>query len=217
MKMVFVLLFIGFFGIISNTQAKPLLYTFEGNVVESWDTAGAIQAAGITNGEKVCYTLLVDLDKQASITRNSGDILTYSDRSTIDYFYADLLSGSLIDEISGGRFNDPLDYAEYNFGNSTTANVRTAIQVGSDNNWIVVYADMIFPEWTVGTLVNGVEVAYSQTKSSTYRAELTLTSISKAGSVPEPSSIFLIGCGLACVIFIQYFSFDSARLNNTIR
>jgi hypothetical protein len=209
MKMEFLYLFISFLGTIGNTQAKPLSYTFEGYISELWDTAGAIQAAGITNGDKVRYTLLVDLDKQASLARNSGVVLTHSDRSTIGLFYADLVSGSLIEEIGGGRFNGPLDYAEYNFGNSTTANVWTAIQVGSDNNWILAYAYRIFSKWTVGTLVNGVDVDYSQTKSSAYHAELTLTSISKASSFPDPSSLFLLGCGPACIMYIQNISFLS--------
>lgn len=135
MKRVLLLLFIGFFGIIGRTQAKPLLYTFEGYNSETLDTAGAIEAAGITKGGEVSYTLRVDPDKQASLGRYSGSVLTHSDAPTIDYFHA----------------------------------------------------------------------------------ELTLTSISKAGSVPEPSALFLLGCGPACITLIRKMPFATARQRIDIR
>lgn len=58
MKNLFLLLFIGFFGTIGSTQAKPLLYRFEGYITESWDTAGSSVMVLLQMYGLQCITLI---------------------------------------------------------------------------------------------------------------------------------------------------------------
>jgi len=54
----------------------------------------------------------------AEITLNDGTVVTYDDaywsngNIEIDHFYAELISGSIIDEVGGGYWNGPLDRAD---------------------------------------------------------------------------------------------------------
>lgn len=193
-------LLIGLFGLVGSAQAVPMYYTFEGTITNTNDSAGALAAAGLSSGDSVSYTFLVDKELQGTIIRNDGSKIIFPDTPSSDYFYCDLVSGSLIDEINGGYFNAPNHYAEkYLAIESTISSPYSSLSSGPNDNFIRVYSYAIdFSDWVVGTAITGLEGAYNSVgASSSYYSALTLTSITDATTtVPEPSTLILFGTGL---------------------
>ena len=94
---------------------NKMYYTFEGTITTINDLAGAIAAVGLEIGSPVTYTIVMDLDAQGSTTYNNGNVTPKIDTAEKDYFYTDFISGTVIEPINGGYFNEPGSVAEYNF------------------------------------------------------------------------------------------------------
>jgi hypothetical protein len=194
-------------GLVGNIQAAPLYYTFEGAIFLIEDSAGAIAAAdGLGIGSSVSYTFLVDMELQGSGTTHSGSVETLADTPTSNFFFADFISGSMIDEVNGGRYNAPSDIAEYNVGaERVTSRMLGHLAGGSEDALITINSyDINFSNWVVGTSVTGAERVFDDIGyMSGIGSNLTLTSISGVSSVPEPASIILLGAGLAGLGFTR--------------
>jgi hypothetical protein len=192
------LFLVGSLGFAGSVQATPQYYTFEGPISFIVDAAGA--AADLAWGDSVNYTFLVDRDRQGTFTTNDGIVHTYNDFSKVDFFYSELVSGSKIDEVNGGSRNLPQNTADYHYGYELTDSKDYGYLIGgSDDNYIQVFGNLDITDWVIGSVLQGREYAYDNLGrlSYYYAPFLTLTSISAAASVPEPSTLILLGAGLA--------------------
>lgn len=157
-----------YLGLAGNTQSAPLYYSFDGTIGLITDDLGIIADAGLSLGSSISYTILVDTERLATATRVDGSVHTYPDTTPdYDYFFADLISGSEIDEVDGGSHNETFSVTEWNIGNDLYNSTVALLNVGSqDNNIMVHSAYQNFNEWDIGSEVFGVESAYGLNCSS---------------------------------------------------
>lgn len=189
---------ISFFALVGSAQAVPMIYTFEGTVTQINDTWGILSAQGVSLGDSVAYTFLVDTELSATSTLNDGSVLTTADLSIRDYFYSDLLGDGMVDEVDGGIYNAPNHVAEYNVGFTELNYALTQFSGGSQDNYVSVTSYTNFSDMIAGLAnVRGYEHARDNLGyPGSFYSTMTLTSIIEATSVPEPSAILLLGIGL---------------------
>lgn len=181
-----------------SAQATPLTYTFEGQISRIYDSAGILSAQGVSLGDSVVYTFLVDTDLSATHTLVDGSVYTYPDLPIRDYFFADLVGDGLVDEVNGGIYNAPFHVAEYNRGFTDLNHGLTSFVGGSNDNYVSVSSNNTFADMIAGlTNVLGYEHARDNLgNAGSFYADMTLTSVTDATSVPEPSSILLLAIGI---------------------
>jgi len=191
------------FGTVS---ASPMYYTFTGKVSQSFGSSN------IAANTDVVYVFLLDFMVNGSVTRNDGAVVTLGDHTSsnaqLSHFYADYISGSLLDPIDGGSNNNDADAAEINFGqqvdffDNTTGVDSTSIQGGSANDPIKIQTNSLFSDWFIGLAFAGDERAYSSTGlSGIVGFNLNLTAISVEApplpsAIPVPAAIWLFGTAL---------------------
>ncbi|MEW8143458.1 MAG: hypothetical protein AB2754_20005 [Candidatus Thiodiazotropha endolucinida] len=193
---------------ISGSTGAASIYSFNGNVTSIDDGTGIIGATGLAIGDSVTYEFLVDTNLPGTITRNNGDTVIQLDPpnfSNLDYFYADLISGSIIDEIDGGSYNNSNDVAEYNYGWENITDIDEGLLIGgSRDNHVVVRAPLDFSDWTIGLSLVGYERAYGQNFiNSDAIYSLELTSITPA-PIPLPAAAWLFGSGVMGLLGFNY-------------
>ncbi|MEW8413609.1 MAG: hypothetical protein AB2728_10890 [Candidatus Thiodiazotropha sp.] len=182
--------------------AAPFRYTFSGNVTNISDGAGAAATAGITTGGAISYTFLVDRDQPGTYTRNNGSTFILTDTLNTDFFYDDLLSGSVIDEVNGGFFTSPTSIAEYNRGYNSLNTNYSQLLGGSNNNFVQITSSLDFDLWGVGQYVQGMEAAWSNSGAITIvNSNLRLSSITP---VPIPAAAWLFATGLLGLLGFNY-------------
>lgn len=206
---------------LSIAQAIPQYYTFEGTATSVFDDSGLIASqfgVDFGLGSAVNYTFLIDLDADGSYTQNDGTVVTHTDYTETDgstysyfndFFYTDFVSGHYISTENGFHNNpsssgyQPSNISEYNFGLSGVNNYG-----GQDYGYILGNSQSTYTKihhfaytpssWTVGTAVFGIAQVWDgwggNEKFSEITTDLTLTSIT---AVPEPSTLLLLGIGLA--------------------
>ncbi len=183
-----------------QAQAGPMYYTFEGTVSSFSDGAGAIAAqmpSVFDPGATVTYTVILDFTADGTMTYNDTSMFPFPD-GIYDYFYADAYSGDYLSEVGGGYYNADAYVAEYNLGQESTAYGQ--IYLNSDDEKMLINSPSIpFSSLTVGaTGISGTNYAYNANggQSAIY-SNLTLMSITATNaSVPEPSTLLLLGSGL---------------------
>ncbi|MBT2971354.1 MAG: hypothetical protein B6D72_09420 [gamma proteobacterium symbiont of Ctena orbiculata] len=205
MKKLLGFIFIVFFGITTSTFAAPFTYTFSGTISHILDDAGAAAVAGISVGDSVSYTFLIDRARDPIEMYYDGSLnpnLIDSPPSR-DYFYVDLLSGSLIDEVNGGSFDSAGDIAVYKEGLEldSPAGQGVIFLTGSDDNFIRLEGGLDL--WTIGSIVNVEETAFDENVfyTTVTSQNLTLTNIS---AVPVPAAVWLFGTGLLGIFGFNY-------------
>ncbi len=197
----------------STSYGKPMLYTFTGTVTSGWDDAGIVQNTYGTSdltGNPVEYLVLIDPTANATVTYNDGTIETWDDIPanlglgfTVDHFFADFVSGSLIDEEVGGAKNAPDDAAEFNVGASLDYADSTpdssSLLLESDDEVTQFSTQGLFADWIIGQRFFGSERAFGPSDGfwSEIQSDLVLTDISSAVSpVPIPAAVWLFGTAL---------------------
>jgi len=199
----------------SVASASPLYYTFTGSVWIVGDNANIItNTYGDLNdfiaNTVVEYTFLVDTSAQGEFHYNNSvfdhfAVDSSSPELSVDTFYTDLISGSLIDELNGGYRNSDGDIRETNRGfyadyHPGTHNDQYQLVGGSGDNPINIFS-VGLPTLALGSLWLGLEDAYDQNGlNSSYYSNLELSRISDVypsiSAVPLPAAIWLFGTAL---------------------
>ena len=197
----------------SASHGMPMQYTFTGTITTVWDDAGIVQDTfGTTalTGNPVEYVVLIDPTSNATVTYNDGTIETWDDINadlglgfTIDHFFADFVSGSLIDKKDGGALNAPDDAAEFNVGASIDEADPTPdssnLLLESDNEVTQLSTGGLFADWIIGQSFSGSERAFGSSPDiwSEIQSDLVLSDISSAvPAVPLPAAVWLFGTAL---------------------
>ena len=171
----------------SAAYAEPMYYTFQGNITHVDNHYGLIDP-GISVGDPVSYTFLLDFARKGEFTRNNGENVIVEDDVTYDYFYTDYISGSAFGVYSdGGRYNGPYDYAEMNFGYNSVPYSGMIYGNEEDNHLHIGGDDFYHGMTSSGPLVAGNWVYNAGGFSSGIYASVVV--------VPEPATIWLFGSG----------------------
>lgn len=189
----------------STANATSYYYTFEGLMGANYDGAGIIADLGGPSAiGPLEFVVRIDFDDTASYTLNNGNVLYYADSGLSDFSYAEYVSGTALQEKNGGYYNGPTQIGEYNIIYENLTNNYSEIVVGSADAGLKLYTYNgynhpyeLVENWGVGDQVLAFTWAYSNNgQYSSYNSNVMLTSISIV-DVPEPSTLFLLGSGLA--------------------
>jgi len=180
----------------SIASAAIQFYTFTGAVSSS-------EVASVSVGTATSYTFAIDFSGSAVSFSNGYAPVYETDNDYSDYSYASFYSGSNHSTPLGGGFYDPLSpgyVTDTNILqqllNSTTVNIYS----GSSNDSLRLYTNSP-SSFAIGAAWTGSELSLHSAGRSTVYSALTLTSISSVSPVPEPSTLFMFGAGLAFLGF----------------
>jgi hypothetical protein len=209
----FVFLIISFlFCLISEADASPMYYTFQGTVTSINDGAGMIENAGIEISDPVTYTFLIDLEAGGTYETYDGTTVRVSDNSMFNYFYTDYVSGTALGKAEGGFYNNPSDVAEYNYGYEYNNRFHAGLLGGSLNNMLSIskfYSSV--SEWSATTLgLSSTNEAFNSVGlRSVLLADLNLVEISAtspahvSSQVQIPSTFLLAATGLGILGLVR--------------
>lgn len=163
-------------------------YTFEGSITELVsDGGGVIASQGYQVGDHVSAKFAVDFLSQGKMTLNSGEIVIPKDpQMTNDvhsYFYAKLLSGTRMPELSGGMNNGPNDVQLYEMGYNESGPTGNSgvLEGGSGDSSLVIMknsqVDANVQNWAIGEHFKGILYSCSNQNCSLVWADVVLTAI----------------------------------------
>jgi hypothetical protein len=185
-----------------DANSATVKYTFSGTVESIRDNFGnddgvLTAADGITIdnsktsvsvGDAVQYVFLVDFEEDGFYEVQDGSIVTLTDSATRDYFFTDLVSGSLI-STEPSVASKTGETMEYNYGFETSSSSR--LITDSVIDLTTLYLDAILlSELEVGNSAEVAETALITAGfTASVRSALTLTDITQ---VPIPASAWLL-------------------------
>jgi hypothetical protein len=213
---------IGFimFSQFGSAQAIPLYYTFEGTVATYpiSDDAGFMEDIGLTEGDSVSYTFMVDSSRQGTYRNESGDLVEDQDRVYVgsqsgggpvtnfifhDSFYVELVESSVFDLVQNlypDQGNDEpwtgSGYANTSYRNGVVepgfgevSLSGSSASIGSSS--LYIYGDMA--SWQVGNTVSADNVTELNglypDGGSRFRSDLVLSAISTINPTDVATSL----------------------------
>jgi len=174
--------------VFNPAHAVPVYYTFEGtlnSISGGTDAVSTAASNGLNIGDAVSYTLLVDLDLGG--TYESGGSTVSAD-PTLSSFYVDYIGGDAI----GLNYGD----GERNYG-YFDATFNNTFLLSDSALYLTVFGPI--DSWGIGQSSSFTNFWGEPTSANFLSGALALTSISDTNpyaSVPEPSSLLLLGLGL---------------------
>lgn len=189
------------------------IYSFSGTISRlDFDGAGILGSENVQPGDSVSVSYYVDFNRSGYYLLNNGTMEVLEDaplgnvHST--YFYSELISGTLFEEVNGGWHNRPEDINRYFAGwNRFDPTGHSALLQGgtADSFFTVRYENFATPlyvqDWSVGTELQGVIGAWSDQDWSFASADMRLDSITP---VPEPRMALMAATTAAILLGIRF-------------
>jgi hypothetical protein len=151
-------------------------YTFEGPIISLDDNSGVLSPTGLTAGDKIRYTFLINRNIEGTRTEIDGSRYVYDNDRLRVYFYTELVNGSKI-----YRLNQSISHMEdsiitYNRGFESDR--RFDLLSGSNKHYVNIWGSSINIGPDSMTL-HGLECLYDKNRSrSVISSKLSLISIS---------------------------------------
>ncbi len=180
--------------LVGPSQAAFYVYTFQGTISSINLDNGGLIGTNYQVGDSVEYKVAIDFDADGYIKNaNLTDPTIQSDTATLDRFYADFISGDII---QGDDNFQGAEVEEYNFGNNYLNADQGAIYVGTYNSYLTIYDLQDVVDWEEGestfdAYTLGYNTSNEQSKFTIFN--MTLTDITP---VPVPGAIWLLCSGL---------------------
>lgn len=169
----------------TSSLAAPMFYTIEGIIDNFYSQTESANDYGIElNSTTMTYLFMVDNVQQGQYIIN-GTTTTFSDTSTKDYYYSELLSESFF----------PDDSNIFNSGYSVFSNPKSSISAGNAILWN--YSELQL-DWTLGSSFRFTEDLNDGSNWARITGLATITEISATDPtiVPEPSTLIMLTMGL---------------------
>ena len=191
---------------------QGMIYSFSGHVTDiSHDTAGSIRNSGISVGDSLTASFVVDLGRPGYYTMNAGYVVFPGpfphDTPQYRYYYNELITDLPIHMVDGGSMNMYFDAASWNCaldypGIPQRNDSLGVLRGGGDNAFLRVLRsdplDATIATWKVGDSFE----ARAYASGTNYRYSLLMGNLTLTGitPVPEPSIGFLLGLGTVLLV-----------------
>lgn len=200
----------------TSAWSYPVQYTLEGYVIQGPgidDSAGFLADMGITVGSRVSYTIVIDLDAMGTVMLSDGTVTVRTDPYGRETFYAHYAGGSTV---TADNFLSSFNgISENNYGGNkwlTSTFSERWLNVSSGNNYLSFYDMLLQPnvlgEWSASSsrafgasaMRNTIYDEFGNSSKFYFSAQITQA---ETVPVPEPSTIALLGAGLAGIILFR--------------
>lgn len=151
-------------------------YTFEGPIISLDDSSGMLSYTGLSAGERIRYTFLINRGIEGTRTEDNGSRYIYDNDRHRTYFYTDLTNGSKIYKLNQCQPSEEKPIITYNRGFESQR--RFDLLSGSNRHYVNIWGSSI----NIGPdsmALHGLECLYDENRvRSVICSKLSLMSIS---------------------------------------
>lgn len=172
-----------------------MMYTIEGTVRFTTGNTPSLAAVGLSLGDPIYYSFLVDTNRDGFVRNGDGSIFIHEDVSneqgTYDYFYAELTDISYTSPIDA-TIPDAQRFFAVNIDSNSPAGPVSYSEVWVGPYFLRFSTDSHYPDWSLATaFVSEMNWTDEETNIySTIVGDLTITSI-KPVPVPQAAILFV--------------------------
>lgn len=157
-------------------------YTFEGPIISLDDNSGILALTGLSTGDKIRYTFLINRELEGKRVENNGSTYIYDNDRLRVYFFTDLVNGSKIYQLN--REDSLQDDSVVIYNRGFESDKRFDLLSGSNRHYVNIWGTSI-KDFPGGSALHGLECMYDDHKRrSVISSKLSLTSISDQYSEP---------------------------------